>query len=414
MALPKNELNLSLDRARRWMIAAQCFGTDWEPGQAVEQTGFLRALGGVDVYLAMRARCRGLTRAHLDQVVARQKLLVLPAVRGCMYLVPRRYRATVLRLADRLTRARNQRDEERAGIQPGEIEKLAEEVLRLLDRLGAATTDALRRALPPGLVRSLGETGKRVGISSPLPPTLRRLEFQGLVERVLRGDRLDTERYQWRLVRGLAEEMEDLPEDPVELAVPLGRLFFRAAGLATVADFADWAGLGRRQAAEVVSRLALTEVRVEGMEQPCYGLAEERDRRESTAVDGCGWIPFEDNLIALHGGPRLLVPPEYHHMAVPVWGSSKMSTLGEARHMSFRSIVGENGIVGFWEYDPDEGVVWRLFSRTSDDFAGRVAREAEGLGRFVAEELGHARSHSLDTDVDLRRRADHIRSWWGR
>lgn len=392
------------------MIAAQHFGTDWEPGPAVEQTGFVRTLGGVDVYLAIRARCRGLTRSQLDQAVVLQELLILPAVRGCMYLVPRKYRATVLRLADRLTRARNQRDEERAGIQPGEIEKLGEEVLKLLDKLGAATTDSLRRALPPPLVRSLGEAGKKAGISSPLPPTLRRLEFQGLVERVLQGERLDNERYQWRLVHGLAEEMEDLPDDPVELAVPLGRLFFRAAGLGTVADFADWAGLGRRQAAEVVSRLPLAEVQVEGTEQPWYGLAEELDRLEGAGADGCGWIPFEDNLIALHGGPRLLVPPEHHHVTVPVWGSSKMSTLGEARHMSFRSVVGEHGIVGFWEYDPDEGVVWRLLSRTSAAFAERVAREAESLGRFIAEELGHARSYSLDTDADLRRRADHIRS----
>ncbi len=392
------------------MIAAQGFGGGLEPEQTVEQTGFVRTLGGIDGYLALRARCNGLRRAQLDQAVARQELLVLPAVRGCMYLVPRKYRAIVLHFPDRLTRARHQRDEERAGIRPGEVERVGEAVLKVLAELGTATTDALRRALPPELVRSLGEAGKKAGVSSPLPPALRRLEWRGLIERVQLGDRLDTERYQWRLAQGVAEEIEQLPEDPVELAVPLGELFFRAAGLGTVPDFADWAGLGRRQAAEVVSRLPVSEVRVEGVAEPFFMLRDRQERLEDSPADGGYWIPFEDNLTALHGGPRLLADPRYHHLLVPVWGSSKMTTLGEARHLSYRTVVSEDGIAGFWEFEPDEGVVWRLFSKPAAALAERLGREAEDLGRFISEELGHGRSYSLDTDEDLRRRARSIRS----
>jgi len=48
-------------------------------------------------------------------------------------------------------------------------------------------------------VRSLGEKGKKLGLSSTLPPALRTLEFEGRIERTLEGGRLDSERYLWRL-----------------------------------------------------------------------------------------------------------------------------------------------------------------------------------------------------------------------
>src|SRR5687768_1606803 len=54
----------------------------------VAATGWLRTLGGVDVYLAARARSPGLHRAELDAAVADGRLVVSMAVRGCIYLVP--------------------------------------------------------------------------------------------------------------------------------------------------------------------------------------------------------------------------------------------------------------------------------------------------------------------------------------
>ena len=44
-------------------------------------------------------------------------------------------------------------------------------------RKGPLSTDALRKSLPGGTVRSLGEKGKKVGISSTLPPAVRHLKL---------------------------------------------------------------------------------------------------------------------------------------------------------------------------------------------------------------------------------------------
>src|SRR5688572_14622796 len=51
-------------------------------------TGWLRTLGGTDVYLAVRARRPQLVRAELDEAVVAGALCVVPAARGCIYLVP--------------------------------------------------------------------------------------------------------------------------------------------------------------------------------------------------------------------------------------------------------------------------------------------------------------------------------------
>ena len=54
----------------------------------IGETGWLRTLAGADVYLAARARRPALTRAELDAAVAAGELRVVPAARGCIYLVP--------------------------------------------------------------------------------------------------------------------------------------------------------------------------------------------------------------------------------------------------------------------------------------------------------------------------------------
>ena len=182
------------------VVAAQGFppGPGKSIVQVLEETGFVRTLGGSDIYLAVRARVPGMRREDLEAVVEAHEAQIVPAVRGCMYLVPRRDVPLALRMADVVSRSRHERDQEKAGIRPGETDEVGKAVLQVLRESGPLTTDGLRKALPPGTVRSLGDAGKKVGISSPLPGALRMLEFDGHVERTLEGRRLDSERYRWR------------------------------------------------------------------------------------------------------------------------------------------------------------------------------------------------------------------------
>jgi hypothetical protein len=408
------DLRLSLAQARQVFVAAQGFPPQpsRSPVQVLEETGFVRTLGGTDVYLAVRARVPGMRREDLEGVVEAHEAQIVPAVRGCMYLVPRRDVPLALRVADLLSRSRHERDQEKAGIRPGEVEEVGKAVLQTLRERGPLTTDALRKALPPGTVRSLGEAGKKVGLSSPLPPALRVLEFDGHVERTLESRRLDSERYLWRAAAESPFAGVRLSDDPIDLFAGLARIFFRAAGLGTQKDFAGWAGIPQRDAKAAVERTGLLPVEIEGADEIHYLLEERRDLAETVAeaASAVAFLPFEDNLVHLHGGPARVVDEAHHATPVPIWGSSKTTTLGEAKHMSLRCVVAEGKVAGFWEYDPDaRDVVYRGFDGLAAATRKKLAAGAEDLARFLTDEIGHGRSFTLDTDEELRKRSAQVR-----
>ncbi len=407
-AKPAAGLRLSRDQARRVFIAAQGFppAPGRSPVGVLEETGFARTLGGVDVYIALRARVPEMRRADLDRLVDQQEAQIVPAVRGCMYLVPRRDVALCLRLAASLTRTRDDRDQEKAGVRPGEVEDLAAAVLETLRARGPLTTDAIRKALPPGTVRSLGEQGKKIGLSSPLPPALRRLEFEGRVERTLENLRLDSERYLWRATAVSPFEGVRLPDDPADLHAGFARIFFHAAGLATLKDFASWSGLSQRDAKAAIEQSALLPVEVEEIGDLFYLAEDGHSLLDGGDDTGVTYLSFEDNLIHLHGGSALLVDAAWHSVAVPAGHmGTRPSTLGDARSLSLRPFLADGRISGFWEYDPDSGrIVARPFARLSKATVARLDEAGADLARFLTEDLGHGRSFSLDTDDELRKR----------
>jgi hypothetical protein len=376
------------------------------PVEVVTRSGFLRTLGGVDVYLALRARIAGFRRAAADAAAEAGELQILPSVRGCMYLVPRAEAAWCLRMADLLSAARREREHQKAGIRRGEIEKVGQAVLAILTERGALTTDGIRQALPKGALRSLGDAGKKVGLSSPLPPALRLLEFEGRIERAPEGGRLDTERYQWRVAPANPFDADPVPGDPVAVYAHFAERFFSWAAIGTAGAFAEWAGISKRDAKAALERLPLTPVEARGLEGEWLVLESTASGRGAgSAARGVALLPFEDNLLHLHG-PAALVEPRYHQVAVPSWGSARPVRLGEARHMSFRSIVADGYVVGFWEFEPDRGeVVQACFAKVPRATRDAIEAEAVAVARFIQEELGHGRSFSLDTEEELRKRA---------
>ena len=400
-------LSLSADHFRSALFTAQSLpGQCRSASEAVEKAGLVRTLGGVDVYLAVRARVAGLERAQMDEAVERCDLQVVPAVRGCIYLVPHSEVPWTLRIAGLLSRRRREREHDKAGIRTGELDEIAEAVLATLGEKGPLTTSSLRRALPEGLVRSLGDGGKKVGISSPLPPALRQLEFDGRIERTLEGGKLDTERYLWRVAEVNPFDQVELPEGPTQIYAHFAELYLRTAGIGTTGELATWAGIGKRDAGKALATLDTVAVEVSDVPGGHLALEATADLLcNGGRTGGASLLPFEDNLIQFQGGAAPLVDPTYHDVVVPLWGRGKPSALGDARHMSFRSIALDGRIVGFWEYDPDQQwVVTTCFERPSGANRREVEAAAEDVGAFIRDQLGHGKSFSLDTDKDLRRR----------
>lgn len=409
MARTTPALTLSLDRARAHWHRKQGLAEPLSGSleEVVSATAWPRTLGGVDVYLAVRARVPGLKRPQLDEAVAQSRLQVIPAVRGCIYLVPRAEVPLVLRIAEEQYRKRADREHEKVGIAPSELADVGEAVLKAL-RKGPLSTDALRKALPEGTVRSLGEKGKKVGLSSTLPPAVRHLEFEGKVERTLEGGRLDSERYLWRLPAKNPYTGAKVPSEPVERHVRLAATFFRQAGPATVENFTTWTALSQRDARAAMARLPLVPVAVEGFSEEAWVLEDElaRLREPAPPPTSLAMLPAEDGFVAFRGGPAALTEPKHHGREIPVWGNTKGGTLGDARHMFMRGLFDGDRLVGLWEFDPDAGaVVFGTFDTLAPKRRKAVQALAEDVGTFLREELGHARSFVIDTDEAIRARA---------
>lgn len=404
-------LRVTLDQARAFWHRKQGLAAprDGDPADVVAATGWARTLGGVDVYLAVRARCPGLRRDELDHAVGRGALRVVPAVRGCIYLVPAGDVPLMMALAADLQRPRTERDLEKVGVELSEVEDLAAEVAKALAD-GPLSTPGVRKALPEGAVRSLGDVGKKVGLSSPLPVALRELEFRGEIERSPIGGRLDTERYEWRLAETPAVA---IPDDKIGRLAAVTRRFFEFFGPATLKELATWVGVPQRDAKAAMAELPLVPVAIEGHGE-AWVLEDDRQAlaAASTAPPAFAFLPFEDNFVTVHGGPGVLVNPAFHDRPVKQWGGSGgPTTLGEARHIGNRPLLLGERLVGFWEYDPDAGeVVAATFESLSRGRELTLRTHGERLAAFVHGQLGHARSFSLDTDDAVRQRAAELRA----
>lgn len=368
----------------------------------LEATGWLRTLGGIEAYIALHNRVDGATRAVVDQALATGAIRVMPAVRGCIYVVPERMSGYLLKLAEHLSRRRVETELQKLGCSLAELRGVGDAVLEILTA-GALPTDQIRKKAPAGVIRGFGDVGKKLGVASSLPGALRELEFQGKIERVLETGRLDSERYLWRL--SVKDRLSGTGDDPLQWITAIGRSFWQHAAFADKADFAEWAGISQKDAKAVAVALQLVPVTVEGYGKEVYALPEALDER--APVDAPRLLSFEDNLYALHGGVGPFVDAEDRDVQVHGWGNGRaLVTLGHAKHVESRTITTSGRIAGLWEWDAakDEVVVQTLGD------VDRAALDVERASlRTLIHEIGHARSFSLDTDAHVQGRAGALR-----
>src|SRR5262249_27970548 len=133
-------------------------------------------------------------------------------------------------------------------------------------------------------------------------------------------------------------------------------------------------------------------------------------KKPASPVEGITMLSFEDAYTTWHGGLAVLCDPEHHSFALPSWGSTKGSTIGDAKHVLLRPILRGPKVIGFWELDPDAGnVVAGTFDPPSAKLRKAIDEGAKDVGRFLVDELGHAKSFALDTMDALRDRAKIVR-----
>lgn len=392
-----------------WLTRAGLGGTPEPKSLATvfEKFGWARSLGGVDAYLAVHARRPSTTRKAIDAAVAKGTLLVNPAARGCMYLLPATIAPAAMALAAALTRPRTSKDLERAGATWEEVHAVAKATAAVLAG-GPLTTAGVRKALPEGVPRSLGERGKKVGLASVLSVALRELEFDGRITRTPVEGRIDTEHYEWRLATSSPGKASTSTR--VERIAAVIDPLLGCAGPVTLGALAQWLGAPQREVKAALASLEAQTVEVETL-----GTAWVRTRdvdalaAATVPADNVRLLPFIDAVVELRGGPGPLVDPAHHGRPVIGWGSSTPKPLGSSRSAGYRALLVGSQLAGFWEYDPGpREIVWTTFDKLPKKLA-RTVDEAAARTRDFLRDVGHGRSFSLDTDDALSRRAAEIR-----
>lgn len=346
--------------------------------KVLEDTGWTRSLGGVGPYVTLFSRA-GTGRAAADAAVKNLEIHELPSARNCTYVLPSRDFALGLRAGAGFAGG-EEKVAMRLGVTESELENLRAGILDVLAK-GPLDPAQLRDATG-GLVRNLGEEGKKKGLSTTLPAALGRLQAEGEIRRTPVNGRLDQQRYRYSLWRPHPLKGFSLTAD--EVNVELARRYFRWAGPATSREFQDFSGLGAKAAGAAMDALNLIPVETGGERRMS---AEDRDEFEDfeppkepqyallSSLDGLGL--FRRDL------PSLLEEADQDR------APAKKGLKDWENH----PILDRGRWIGSWEYDPDaKAVIWAVWVKKDRALETAVRRTEE----FVQRELGDARANSMD------------------
>ncbi len=381
-------------RARWWRRQALDGSRAVEGAAAIlAATGWARSVGGVNPYLTLFARA-GLGRAEVDAAVADLEICELPAARGCTYVVP----AADFGLA--LQAGRHAPEAEaslavRLGVARREIDDLCDAVLGALDDRPLGPADL--KTVLGSAVRTLGEDGRKKGLSTTLPVALGLLQAAGEIRRTSVNGRLDQQRYtytRWRHTgTGLTDE---------EARAELARRYFTWTGGASMAELRGFTAFGARDAKAAVAGLGLIDIG-EGR----LALPEDAGAPETVpAAPAYALIAGIDALLLLRRDVNGLLAEADTDRVVPGTGRPLGAVPDLTGH---HAIVDRGRLVGLWLYDVDAGgIAWWVF----DDTAAKdpaLWSAVELTETYVRDQLGDARGFSLDSPKSRKPRITALR-----
>jgi len=362
------------EKLRAWWFHKQGLDGRWAGASAAEiltRSGWMRSVGGAAPYLGLFAR-GGLPRTAVDEEVASLRIHELPSARGCTHVLPAADFALGLRAGRGFADEATRKSALRVGVTEQEIDTLKTQVLGALAK-GPLDPAELRERLP---VRSLGEAGRKVGVSTPLPVALGLLQQTGEIRRIPVNGRLDQERY--RYARWTPNPLDGYAK---ETFTELARRYFAWIGPASLKEFQWFSGLGVKASAAAVAPLGLLDVG-EGR----LLLPEERAAFEAFRVPATPQYAVVSSLDGLALLRRNLVDlMNAEDRTRPVGGLSDLPS---------HAIFDRGRLVGLWEFDVADGTIaWAVFQPADRALRACVERTAE----FVRWELGDARAFSLDS-----------------
>jgi hypothetical protein len=270
----------------------------------------------------------------------------------------------------------------RLGVADREIDKLRSAVVKAL-AAGPLDPDALRKKIGDA-ARNLGPEGAKKGLTTTLPVALGLLQAAGEIRRVPVNGRIDQQRYKYAAWKCT----------PSGSFTDLARRYFFWIGPAAVDEFQVFAGLGVKAAKAAVEPLQLVEVSA-GQ----FLLPEDREdflKFQAPKRPQYALVSSLDGIASLRGHWKSLLAS-----IAGIQGDSEESLPGHA-------ILDRGRLIGRWEFDTETGTIaWASFV-PRDKTLERTVREME---TFVREDLGDARSFSLDSPKSRAPRIERLRAW---
>lgn len=377
------------EKLRAWWFRRQGLDGSLQkahPSVALQRAGWARSVGGSGPYLSLFART-GLSREAVDAAVAKTEIHELPSARGCTYVVPASDYALALTVAQQFSGA-EMKLATKLGVTEKEIAKLCDAVLQSLAQ-GPLDPEEIRAATGKAS-RSLGDEGKKKGLTTTLPIVLEKLQVTGEIRRIPTNGRLDQQRYRYALWRPnpLGESKLTHEEAQVELA----RRYFRWIGPATLAEFQWFSGFGVKASKAAVEPLKLVPMESGSERLLLPEDAEAFHAFEPTNATHYALVGPVDSMVLLRRDLSQLLSPEAAKKKV--YADKGVCDMGGLSDLPSHAILKNGKIVGLWEFDPaSQSIAWMPFIKPDTAMKEAVA-EVEAYAR---EQLGDVRSFSLDS-----------------
>jgi Winged helix DNA-binding domain len=277
---------------------------------------------------------------------------------------------------------------EKLGVTAKEIEKLCDAVVAALEK-GPLDTDGLREAVGKA-ARSLGEEGKKKGLTTTLPVALGELQLAGEIRRISTNGRLDQQRYRYAVWR--PNPLRGFKMSTEEAFTELGRRYFAWIGPATVAEFQWFSGLGVKAAKGALEPLKLQPIAKDDERLMLAGDREKFEKFKTPKDPQYALVSLADAILLLRRALATMLDAKDLTRSVFVEKDSK--PLGSLADLPSNAILDRGRVIGLWEYDMStESIAWTTFVKKDKALEQAVARTEE----YVREQLGDARSFSLDS-----------------
>ena len=366
------------------------------PEEVLRTTGWARSVGGAGPYLTLFARA-GTSREAADAAVAALEIHELPAARGCTYVVPKSDFPLALQAGGSCADG-DMKAAYKLGVTDKEVDKLCDAVLRALES-GPMDPEQIRAATGEAS-RSLGEEGKKKGLTTTLPLALGKLQPAGEIRRIPVNGRLDQQRYAYTLWRPNPLGKSRLSAE--EVNVELARRYFGWIGPATPAEFQWFSGLGVK-----ACKAAMDTLRLESPGEAGFVLPEHREQFEKyQAPKSAQYVLASslDGLSLLRRDLKGLL--DAGDLERKVYGDRSVVALGSVADLPSHPIFDRGRVVGLWEFDPaTDSIAWLPFIRKNRDLEQAVARAEE----YVRAQLGDVRAFSLDSPKSRTPRVEALR-----